>query len=1356
VKVSVLLVTFQSEGLIESCLQSVFASDARCDVVVVDNASTDATLTILKNFPNVRVIANTKNVGFSQAVNQAAKAATGDLLLLLNPDTRLSVAAIPRMVASLVRNPRMAAVGPISNNAGGLQSARHWFPNPMESTDPEARERMQTYLIQRFGGKVIDTKLLTGFCLLIRRERFEEVGGLDPELVLGFDDLDLCWRLSQRNHLLGLSLDAFVYHAWHKSFEAGSQPEVEAMHRKSLEVFSRKLISYYGALMQVPKSMDLWGVDWFEPIEAKDDRLVVCIPVGLQEGAQERCAYTVRELQNAGVPACDMLILQMEGGDLSGALAQACDHWSLRPGQTWRELIQKLHRWFGDSRLLLLPAGLFVNPRVFSGASIGCGPVGSVVEQGASFILQGGSECSHNSKAWFLLSLDGKYTEQWEIPWRSSWVAQSMSWEPMLERAARKIIMDPKLPEPALQQKLSTQLLSRVQGYQHVGVMGKSRLLDLNNQPCQLLDCDALIWKVDPLEMPGLCQLLRELRKNGVGKLVLLFDNSFFQATPSSEIVRSINPLDMRREVQQAGFRIDATEAWLDSPQATYSPRFGNTLARSVFTDEERLWATSSRLLLVATPCHTKQHLEKKVSVVLLALNQVEYTRKCIENLQKYCRQSLELILVNNGSHDGTAEYFDSIPGAIVIHNPTNRGVAAGWNQGMALATGDYVLILNNDTIPGPDCIENMVRCAENHPEAGMVVPRSNKIAGPQMVEGFAWKDEAAIPELASKIQKQNDLACWEFPRLKGFCMLMPRNVVTAIGPFDEQYGYGNFEDDDYSCRVRYSGYTLLVADDSFLFHFGSVSFKDSGIDWNRQMIENMDKFNRKWSKGRSEGIRPLAGAAVLAPLPVAREIESAFATLQAGSYDSAKTKFLQILAKNPREPRAAYGLGLSVSHTGSAKDAFAFLCSSLEMDPAQEDVGEAIVQLLSKGFELEGVPAVLAYLRRKYPSLAAFAEVKSSESDPPMGWQARVTSLMDGQQYSDALAILMEVKTRQGDDFEVCNLLGIAKYQLGVIDEASRWFEKALSMNPTDSDTLLNYYDSLLRLGIPQNAIRAMEFAVGLNPQLTEIRLALQEIKACRHLGIHDADRIIQARESNIVAENLIREGLPEKATDVLHQLISLQPDNYRALNNLGLLAWYQQRLGDAFDLFSRAVELNPWYVDALVNLYDCAFLSNRIPEFLPRLTKGLQTNPGVVELEQIQREISDCQTPERLQVYYRKDAEQTKLREQIALGHRLLEEQKVDSAVLVFSDLLKDFPDNVECLNGMGIAAFYRGHHEDAFSIFQHALQRAPLDGDTLVNYWDAAVKLDRLAEARAVLQNALAVDPSLDAIAKILEAF
>ncbi len=1337
-RVSVLIVSFRSEGYIGDCLRSVYQSDPRAEVIVVDNASGDGTAAVVAHFPQVRWVANSENVGFSAAVNQAAQLATGDLLLLLNPDTMLCATSIPRMMAALVRNPQYCAIGPISNNAGGMQSARHWFPNALETVPAESREKAAAYLIQKFGARAVETKLLTGFALMIHSADFHAMQGLDPQLILGFDDLDLCWRLQQQGKKIAVAIDSFVWHALHKSFEAGSRPVVDAMHQQSLDAFTRKLAVHYGGVSEIPHSMELWGVDWFVPSAVIMENapahlpstasLAVVILIPNDSFTRAHLRFTLENYQSAGVSLDRILIVDTKGH----VQGDSVDIWQPGQGHDFATVWSKISRWWDSAQVLFLRAGCYLAPDQFS--SIETGTYGTVAGDVSTEIPSPQLDLSKSNTPWMILNSSEPFPVQWEK--NAILVAMSQNMAPALLEQGLAMLSQLQAP---VAPELPPQLQSVLDGNLRTGILGKGTLLDLQEQPMRLEQCQQLVWRLDPLDVSGMSLLLKELRESGLQRVVVIFDNAFAPHTSADSKRRFVNPLQVRRELNQAGFAILNQQTWKVALPDTPVHELGELRLPTPLTAQEQILALSPQIILEAQATQVPWRLEKKVSVVILAINQLEYTRKCIVSLQQNCRQPLEIILVDNGSTDGSEAYFRSIAGAKVIRNEVNVGVAAGWNQGVALATGDYVFILNNDTIVSAGCVENLVRCAEQHPPLGMVVPRCNEVGGPQRLDGFSSKDPKEIIEEAGKIQTINALSCWEFPRLKGVAMLIPRVVLQQVGPFDEQFGIGNFEDDDYCYRLKNHGYQLFIADDAFLYHYGSVSFKGEKIDRDQLILENQAKFRRKWANGfRSQ-------------VPANTLSSEGYALLHCGDAESARLYFVKEMEIHPNAENAL-GLAESLFLLGEAREAFAFYCRALEINPELERAGEGILQLLERDYDAVSAQSVLEFLRRKYPQLRSLRQ-SAEQMGVDADWQPILQQVLESGDWGQAWTLLGELLQRHGEQFEICNGLGIVKYQQGSYEEALRWFEKAIHLHPADGDALLNLYDCMLRLGMPRNAMRPMEYALSLDPSLHEVRLAVEEIQAMAS-GTWDAQTVIQARESNIEAEKLIREGLADRAEQMLRELHAQQPKNYRALNNLGLLAWYRQKLPEAFGLFAMAVDLNPWYMDAVVNLYDCAFLSHRLEEFTPWFAKAQAANPGHAELIRIAREIDEQRTPDRLETYFRKDAEQNQRSEQVRMGHQLLEEQKMDSAVLIFSAILRDYPDDVDALNGMGIAAFYHGRYEDAMVIFRHALQCAPLDSDTLVNYWDTSVKLGSTHEALLVLQNALAVDPSLTVVASILE--
>jgi GT2 family glycosyltransferase len=234
------------------------------------------------------------------------------------------------------------------------------------------------------------------------------------------------------------------------------------------------------------------------------------------------------------------------------------------------------------------------------------------------------------------------------------------------------------------------------------------------------------------------------------------------------------------------------------------------------------------------------------VSIIILTCNQLEYTKLCLESIRKHTKLFYELIVVDNGSVDGSKEYLRKRDGLILVENEENRGFAGGCNQGIKLAKGKYILLLNNDTIVGPRWLENLIRAIESRSSIGIVGPKSNYVAGPQQMD-IKVRSLGEIEKYMDDFNK-SDPGKW-FPLIKliGFCMLIKREVVREIGLFDESYRFGNFEDDDFCLRSRKAGYELLCAGDTFVFHFGSATFRDGRFDFPKIMEENFQRFQDKW-----------------------------------------------------------------------------------------------------------------------------------------------------------------------------------------------------------------------------------------------------------------------------------------------------------------------------------------------------------------------------------------------------------------------------------------------------------------------------------------------------------------------------
>jgi GT2 family glycosyltransferase len=187
-----------------------------------------------------------------------------------------------------------------------------------------------------------------------------------------------------------------------------------------------------------------------------------------------------------------------------------------------------------------------------------------------------------------------------------------------------------------------------------------------------------------------------------------------------------------------------------------------------------------------------------------------------------------------------------------VISNPENRFFAGGNNQGMRVARGEYIVLLNADTLVTPGWLEGLIACARRDSRVGLVGPYTNQAAGLQVVwpPVYAGKDD--LPAWSRAWARDHAGRTRLVPWLIGVCLLIPRAVIEKIGFLDERFGPGGFEDYDYCLRVRLAGYEAAIAEDVYIHHFGGKGYVNMRYEdlrgGNRRIY--WEKWNQ-WSRDR-------------------------------------------------------------------------------------------------------------------------------------------------------------------------------------------------------------------------------------------------------------------------------------------------------------------------------------------------------------------------------------------------------------------------------------------------------------------------------------------------------------------------
>lgn len=266
-KLSIIIVSYNTQKLLKQCLGSIYQDlPQNYEIIMIDNASEDNSVSIVqKKYPRVRIIKNKHNLGFTQANNQGITQAKGEYLLLLNSDTIASISALDQMVQFLDKNPQIGLLAPkllnpdgtIQQNGGGLPNLINIFawqffldeiPLLTHFFQPYQQESPEYYTHTRQTGWV------SGAAMMLRSSLVKKIGGLDENIFMYAEDIDICIRANQAKSQVWIYSPAEITHIGHAS---GSQEKAIIGEYNGLKYIFQKhypnqaavisSILYYGA-----------------------------------------------------------------------------------------------------------------------------------------------------------------------------------------------------------------------------------------------------------------------------------------------------------------------------------------------------------------------------------------------------------------------------------------------------------------------------------------------------------------------------------------------------------------------------------------------------------------------------------------------------------------------------------------------------------------------------------------------------------------------------------------------------------------------------------------------------------------------------------------------------------------------------------------------------------------------------------------------------------------------------------------------------------------------------------------------------------------------------------------------------
>ena len=265
---------------------------------------------------------------------------------------------------------------------------------------------------------------------------------------------------------------------------------------------------------------------------------------------------------------------------------------------------------------------------------------------------------------------------------------------------------------------------------------------------------------------------------------------------------------------------------------------------------EQQTWSARAESIKLAV--NSLSH--PVISIVVLTFNRWDLTEQCLTSIFERTDYpgEIELIVADNGSSDETLEKLNSWkitePRLKIVENGKNLGFSAGNNRGVAASRGDYVVILNNDTVVTRGWLLTMLGHFRRNPKLGLLGPVTNNIGNEAKIHSIHYNDLQEMHKVAKKHTIGQMGASLPLQTAAFFCVMLPRQVWETVGDLDENYGRGFFEDDDYCRRVELAGWEIACAEDVFVHHHLSATFNQVLPAEKQALFEkNKQYYESKW-----------------------------------------------------------------------------------------------------------------------------------------------------------------------------------------------------------------------------------------------------------------------------------------------------------------------------------------------------------------------------------------------------------------------------------------------------------------------------------------------------------------------------
>lgn len=802
------------------------------------------------------------------------------------------------------------------------------------------------------------------------------------------------------------------------------------------------------------------------------------------------------------------------------------------------------------------------------------------------------------------------------------------------------------------------------------------------------------------------------------------------------------------------------------------------------------------------------------ISIIILHYNRPDDVRLCIDSIKRHTPENYELLVVDNGSTNASAKaYLRSERAITLIDLPENINIDQAGAKAMALAKGDYLVGLTDDTLVTPGWLSRFLFHADNNPQIGIIGPRSNFISGPQMIPDARYNDIYELDEFARQWSEQNDGRLSLFTRLVGFCIFFRREVINEIGWMDTSFGFG-FDDDDFCMRANLAGFKTAIAQDVLIHHTGGPQMRGDS-EYNKMLIGAWDKFKVKW------GFPPNTPYGQISHKALLRNIQFDPVKHYTPLPDRAKTESLIHHYAQPAGPAGDVAPAVTSEDLAACRQALVPGQTALEQN------------------DFDGAVKAFSAVAQQYPDIAA-----------P---HAALGNLLQAMGHLDeAVGPLRRAVELTPYVSSLPNQLGRALYCLGRLDEAEAAFNQAHLVSLYDVEALLNLIDLYRGRNRLKEMLQAIKQALFLDPKNPDVLVAygmvmldtnnlegaemawgnLQDAPQ-NHPGVmallsalvrHGSakvsmqtllDRVETAQQEEDWARAITllksvmggAQGTPAelaglwnrlgyshfRAGNMVEALVSfnggldLDPDNLDILGNLAQLYYQQEQFDKATQFINRVLKIDPYDQNTLMLLGNCAIQLGVLDTALMAFRRVQEVAPETEGINDLVRQLAAMQNgggadlaPEAVDtaaLLDQVDAAMGEARwadaiallqpalqanlptdERVLLGNRLgvacFQAGQLVEATQAFTDTLDHQPDNPDALSNLASLYLQQETYDKGTEYLNRALKINPDDVSLLLTLGDVSTRLEAFDVALMAFQKVQSLAPDTEGVADVIE--